>query len=81
MKSPHDYYINYVKAVYDTPLGKAQRAELGCAFHAGVEAVFKFVEEYEADEDELFNFRRLNKSNALTALGYAKTQAIPDNVN
>lgn len=81
VKSPKDYYSNYVRAVYDIPLEKSQHAEMACAFHAGVEAVFKFVEEYDADEDLILAFRHLNKANALATLGYAKDQKIPNNAN
>jgi hypothetical protein len=81
IKSPKQYYNNYVRAVYDTPLAESQHAEMACAFHAGVEAVFKFIEEYEADEDLIRTFREVNKANALAALGHAKDQKIPSNVN
>jgi hypothetical protein len=81
VKSPKDYYNNYVRAVYDTPLAKSQAAEMACAFHAGVEAVFKFVEEYEADENLILAFRHLNKADALAALGHAKTKETFNSAN
>jgi hypothetical protein len=81
IKSPKQYYNNYVRAVYDSPLAESQNGEMACAFHAGVEAVFKFVEEYDADEDLIRTFREVNKANALAALGHAKNKETPSNVN
>jgi hypothetical protein len=81
IKTPKQYYANYVRAVYDKPLAKSQYTEMACAFHAGVEAVFKFVEEYEADEDLIFAFRKLNKADALAALGHAKTKETFNSAN
>jgi hypothetical protein len=71
MKSPEDYRKDYLTSVYDGAIPKQQWIEVGCAFHAGIEAVFKFTREHITtdmlDEDIqklIATFRNQNRSDA-----------------
>lgn len=73
IKSPKDYCDSYFKGTYDGELPKQQVIEIGCAFHAGIEAVCKFMDEFmddpNVDDDQLvqrmIRFRKINKDCAM----------------
>jgi hypothetical protein len=59
-------------SIYDGAIPKQQWIEVGCAFHAGIEAVFKFTQEYittdmpDKEAQKLIaTFRERNRSNAM----------------
>jgi hypothetical protein len=72
-KHPNTYLKEYLGQVYDSEISKEQSVEVSCAFHAGIEAMCKFVEDYmvddNVDDDDLvqrmINFRRRNKDCAM----------------
>lgn len=71
---PDQYCQKYLKAVYSSPLEKAQYIEVGGAFHAGIEAMCKYMmEDFFGDKeddddvliDRLVKFRQKNKDCAM----------------
>lgn len=72
--TPKEYCEAYFQRVYDKrSLDKVQAIEVSLAFHAGIEAMCKFMmEDFFAGEDDdrvleerLVRFRNINKARAL----------------
>lgn len=70
---PADYFKGYLDKVYPDGTGREQKVDVGCAFFAGIEAAFRFLDDYVAlesvEEEEalkrISDFRRHNKEVAI----------------
>lgn len=59
-QTPADFLNSYLHRVYDAdPLTKSQRIEVSCAFHAGIETMFKFIDSIPGDESDEVSAERI----------------------